>query len=333
MRKSAPHNQGGAGAGWTRTFVPCVFSLALLSGCAKVGTSVGRVVDPFNLVGMGKPPVRIGITRLELSPLLVPRAVLFEENLTFHLGAPVVFDLMTPRQIQVHLGTGRLQFAMLSTAEFCQISAGADARPIAIALNEHRQPHRKGLIVVSAGSQARSLEDLHGCRFHALPRGHVLNDAALGALLDAGVARGNLSDGIAGVEWGIHGANSAEVARSVAADERAAGVIDAADYESWPPTKGAFASPAPPRDALRVVGETLRASEGPFVVSSRTDPELAEKVRRYLLEVLPRRKLVLGSLGLTGFVPPVGAGEYEAYCALYRRLHPDAAIPETQTSN
>ncbi|HOB73185.1 MAG TPA: PhnD/SsuA/transferrin family substrate-binding protein [Phycisphaerae bacterium] len=298
----------------------------MLSGCATLGTSVGRIVDPFNLMGMGPPPVRIGITHLELSPLLVPRAVLFEENLTFHLGAPVIFDLMTPHQIHVHLDTGRLKFAMLSTREFCQVAPDESARIVAVALNEHRQSYRKGLLIVSAQSEAKSLEDLQNYRFHLLPRDHVLNDAALGALLNAGVAHGNLIEGIRGVELVMGRSGSADVARCVAADARAAGVIDETDYRNWPATGGAFAGLTPSRDMFRVIGETIRVPEGPFVASAHTDPELVEKVRRYLLEVLPQRKLVLGSLGLTGFAPPVDLNDYEAYCALYRQLHP-ADVP------
>lgn len=317
----------------------CVLALVLLSGCVTVGTSVGRIVDPFNLTGIAPPPVRIGITSLELSPLLVPRAVLFEENLTFHLGRPVAFELMTPRQIRVNLENGRLAFAFLAPDEFCQIASSEALRPIAVPLNEHQQPGRKGLIVVSAQSEIQSTEELKGTRFHFLPGGNPLNDAALGVLLEAGVVRADLDRGILGLSLDTTHLSSAEVARSVILEGRSAGVIDEADYLSWPEVNGVVAVPglpAPSRDMLRVIGETIHVPEGPFVASIHTEPELVEQVRNYLLNVLPNRKLVLGSLGIRGFVSPANAAEYGPFCEIQRRLHPERETttrPATQPGN
>ncbi|MEP0841357.1 MAG: PhnD/SsuA/transferrin family substrate-binding protein [Phycisphaerae bacterium] len=303
-------------------------AVALSSGCATVGTSLGPILDPLNVLG-SKPPSRIGITRLEPSPLLlVPKAVLFEENLTFELGSPFTFDLMTPRQIRLHLGTGRLKFALLTAGEFSQIAGRDVAAILAVQLNEHQQTYRQGLIVVPAGSPIRSPADLKGLRFHFLSQGHPLNDAALGALLEAGVSAADLDKGLLGLSIDQYHISSMESARGVVlGGERSAGVIDKADYDRWPASGGSLALLLPSKDQVRVIAETVRVPEGPFVVSKQTDPRIADQVRRYLLNVLPKRKLVLASLGCSGFAPPIEEKEYEPFFALYRRLHPDLEAP------
>ena len=38
--------------------------------------------------------------------------------------------------------------------------------------------------------------------------------------------------------------------------------------------------------------------------------------------MLPKHKLVLASMGYTGFAPPLDVREYEPYFAAHRKLHP-----------
>lgn len=317
-----------------RVLMPIACLLTLLTGCATVGTSVGRIVDPFNLVGLGAPPIRIGVTRLDLSPppLLLPKAVLFEENLSFHLGSAVSIDLLTPRQIRVHLGSGRLKFAMLSTEDYCAAAPGACSEILAVPLNEHKQAYRKGLIVVAPKSPIRSLSDIRSQRFHFMPRGNLLNEAAVGALMDAGLSKADLDKGLLGLELDTYHISSLEVAKAVVLEGRAAGVIDEADYLAWRDTGGSLLLLSPSKDQVRVIGETVRIPEGPFVVSVNTDPALKAKVQDYLLQTLPKRKLVLAALGCTGFAPPIDPKEYEPYCRIHYRLHPETQPPEPQDS-
>jgi ABC-type phosphate/phosphonate transport system substrate-binding protein len=294
----------------------------LTTGCS-VGHSVGGLVDPFNLLGLGKPPVRIGVTSLELTPppIIIPKRALFEDNLAFHLGEPVSFDLMTPRQIRVHLGTGRLKFAMLSPADFCEIVEADNSRILAVPANDNGHTYRRGLIIVSARSTVRSLEELKSKRFHFMPKGNSLNEAALGALMEAGITVTKLDKGILGLELDTYHINSLEVAKSVVLEDTA-GVIDAADYEKWKDSGGSLVLLSPSKDQVRVIAETVRVPEGPFVVSIHTAPELTEKLRRYLLDEVNKKPLVLSSLGFSKFVEPIDPAEYRAFGELHRRLHP-----------
>lgn len=155
---------------WILAFAP---ALCLTAGCTPQFRS----------------PTRIGVTSLDLSPVppFLPKSFLFQQDLERHLEEPVVFDLMSPRQIRVHLGTGRARFAMLSPAEYAEIAPAGSSEIMAVPLNLHGGTYRQGLIIVSPKSDIHALSELKGMRFHFLPAGDILNEAALGALWEAGL--------------------------------------------------------------------------------------------------------------------------------------------------
>lgn len=282
-----------------------------------------------------KPPIRIGVTSLDLSPLppFLPKRVLFEQDLAGYLQEPISFDPMTPRQIRVHLGTGRLKFAMLSPADYAEIVPADTCRILAVPINVHSQTYRQGLIIVSPKSKTESLAQIKGLRFHFMPKGDVLNEAALGALVAAGVDSKSIDRGILGLELDTTHISSLEVAKSVVLEENAAGVIDEADYNSWPDHGGSLVLLSPSKEQVRVIGKTIRVPEGPVLVSTETPPELVEKMREYLLEVVGNRKLVIGTLGYNGFAPPIDPKEYEPYFEVRRKLNEMAGrAPEPQPS-
>ena len=144
--------------------------------------------------------------------------------------------------------------------------------------------------------------------------------------MEAGLSRGNVDPGLLGLGLGTHHISSVEVAKSVVMED-AAGVIDAADYKNWKPTGGSVLLLTPSRDEVRVLGETVRVPEGPVVVSRETPKELADKFSEYLTRVLSERKVVLATLGCKGFAGPIDPKEYEAFCAIHRKLHPEPAVP------
>jgi hypothetical protein len=291
-----------------------------LAGCE----TAGRVVDPLNVLGLNKRPVRIGVTQIEVMPppLLLPKRSLFERDLAGYLNEPVSFDLLNTRQIRVHLGTGRLSFAMLSTPEYCDVLPAGAARILAVPINANGETSRKGLVVVGSKSRINSLAELRGKRFHFMPQGDVLNEAASGALLEAGLSQRDVDPGLLGLGLDTHHISSVEVAKSVVLED-AVGVIDAADYKRWKPTGGSVLLMTPSQDEVRVLAETVRVPEGPVVVSGETPKELADKLSEYLTRVLTDRKVVLATLGCRGFAGPIDAKEYEAFCGVHRKLHPE----------
>ncbi len=297
--------------------------LAILAACAGC-SQVGSVVDPFNVLGISKPPVRFGVTELDLlpPPLLVPKRALFEQDLSYHLKEPVSFDLMTPRQIRVHLGTARLKFALLTPGDYAEVAPANTGEILAVPINKHGETSRRGLIIVAKDSPLNSLADLRGRRFHFLPKDNVLNEAALGALMEAGLTRDELNKGLFGLGLDTSHISSLEVAKSVALEDRSAGVIDEADYNAWPESGGSLLLLLPSRDQVKVIAQTVRVPEGPVMVSIHTTPEMRERVSNYLLNVVSGRKAVLDLLGVKGFAPPIDPGEYAAFSALHLKLHP-----------
>jgi len=312
-----------------RTFlpVPRLWAVAVLAVCGCSG--VGEVVDPFNVLGLARPPLRIAVTTLDLAPppLMLPKRTLFQQDLTFHLDEPVTFELLTPRQVRVHLGTGRVKFAMLTAADYMHIAPAGTSRILALPRNRHGDVFRRGLIITARNSPVQQLSDARSRRFHRMPPGDDLNDAALAALIEAGVAARDVDKGILGLELDTSHISSLEVAKSVAleAAEGAVGVIDEHDYNAWPRTGGSLVLLMPSQDQVRVIGTTVRVPSGPFVVSVHTPEETTNKVRDYLFNVAARNKLVLAAMDCTGFAEPIPVEEYEPYFAAYRRLHPEAA--------
>ncbi len=299
----------------------CLVLAAMVSGCSAL--------DPLNVRSLGKPPIRVGVAKYETAPtlLFLPKWSLLNDDLALYLNEPVAFRLMQPWQIRVHLGTGRFKFAMLSPGDYCEVAREDNHRILAVPVDAKGRTSRRGLICVAAKSPIHSLSELKGRRFHFLPDGDVLNEAVLGTLLEAGVVKADLDKGILGLELDTHHISSAEVAKSVVLEEKAAGVVDEADYNAWPKTGGIVLVPVPmpplpSRDQVRVIGQTVRVPNGPFVVSVHTSPELTGKVRDYLLNVVPKRKLVLAPMGCSGFAEPIDPSEYEPFFEIYRKLHP-----------
>lgn len=270
-----------------------------------------------------QPPTRIGVTTLDLSPVppFLMKRILLQQELEALLEKPVVFDLMTPRQIGVHLGTGRMQFAMLSPADYAEVAEKRNSEILAVPTNSRGQTYRRGLIVVAPKSPYKQLADLKQVRFHFLAKGDLLNEAAMGALLEAGVDLKKLDKGFLGLELDTSHVSSLEVAKSVAIEEAvAAGVIDEADYDAWPDRGGSLLLFTPSKEQLRVIGRTVRVPEGPFVASLATPKEDRDAVREYLLETINDKQFVLASLGITGFAEPIDAVEYQPYIDLHEKL-------------
>ncbi len=306
--------------------------LSATAGCS----TVAQVVDPLNLRGLGQQPVRVGITRLEFPPpLFVPKHSLFNDNLALYLNKPVCFELLNPRQIRVKMGTGRLQFAMLTAGDFEQIAPADTYEILAVPKDTQGRIIRRGLIIVAPNSRLQSLSELKKQRFHFLPPEDPLNEAALGALLEAGVDKKDLNQGLLelGMSLGMHHINSLEVAKSVVLEQNAAGVIDEDDYNKWKETGGSLLLLNPSRDQVRIIAHTVTIPAGPFLAAKNNPPELTAKVKEFLFKVVGKNPLALAPLGYSGFVDPIDLKEYQPFFDVYRRLHPPEVFPETNESD
>ncbi len=92
--------------------------IAVLSVSAAVGceaTPATRLIDPFGLIFSGKTPVRIGVNRVHIPlPPFFPKAPWWslQTGLAEAIEQPVHFESLNPFQIQHHLRSGRLSFAL-----------------------------------------------------------------------------------------------------------------------------------------------------------------------------------------------------------------------------
>ena len=311
----------------------CLWTAGLIFVLTGLGCQdASQAVDPFNVLGLAKPPIRVGVTSLELSTFMLPKRHLFRLSLAQYLRKPVQFELMTPRQIRVHLGTGRLQFAMLKPQEYAEIAKAGTGTILAVPVNTKGQTYRQGLVVVSAKSGIQSVQDIKSQRFHFASRGNPINDGARGVLFEAGIGQQDIDHGFFGLGLDTFHINSFEVAKSVVMEANSAGVIDEADYQSWPDEGGNFLLLNPSKDQLRIIAKTVRIPEGPFIVSVKTNPKLVAKIKRFLLEIAPQQEtMALAPMGYQGFAEPVEEKAYEPFTRIHQLLYP--VQPETQPTN
>lgn len=287
----------------------CLALIVLLTGC-QGGARV---------VGLGKPAVHVGSTRMG-ALLLPPEFWALHAELEKLFNQPVVFDpIINGAMIGRQLNDGRLQFAIMSAKEFAEIPEDARVELVASGLNSAGRPARKAMIVANAGSDVKSLADCKGRRFAFGPSGDLLLDkAALAALAKAGVAAGDLKRELPPISLtGRLNAlgGSGEIAKLVAFDGTVpAGVVDEVTYASLPESGGSLLTGAS-RDQLRVLGETEAVPEMVVVASAKADPARVQLLREYLLSSAKNNAEMLKQLGVSGF----GAADETLY-ADARRL-------------
>ncbi|HOW71169.1 MAG TPA: PhnD/SsuA/transferrin family substrate-binding protein [Phycisphaerae bacterium] len=306
------------------------WALAILGGC----TGIKTIVDPLNVLGGAKPPIRVGVTTLDLAPplLMLPKRELFNLAMADYLKEQVHFELLTPRQIRVHLGTGRMAFAMLRPVDYARMTPTDTCEVLAMPLNLEGQPYRQGLIVTAPKSAITRLGDARSVRVHFMPDGNPLNTALIGAMVQAGIPKERIDKGILGLGLDTHHISSLEVAKSVVLEEKAVGVIDQADYDKWPKTGGSFVLLAPSQDQVRVIGKTPRTPEGYFVVSTKVPSELKKQLEEFLFTVAPKHhKLALASMDVTGYSRPSDQQSYEDYHRLIRGMYGSDTPPPSSS--
>jgi hypothetical protein len=135
----------------------------------------------------------------------------------------------------------------------------------------------------------------------------VLTEATLAYLEAAGVPGSELKSLLPGRHQ--HHLSSREAAKEVAyLIGTDAGVIEAAEFDAYPETGGRWFPPPVTfsKDQFRELGrtESVRVEAippGPFLAGKQTDPELVEKMRRFLLNVHEKHPSAVRSLGFASF--------------------------------
>ena len=304
----------------------------LLAGCGESSLFSASIWDPLGLTrafGAHAKPVRIGLAH-EYGGIFdirswgkkAPWDALVSE-LSEHLGRPVVVENLKPFQIEFHLReTGRLQFALISADDYLSISK---EQPLGKVLAFSEAYSRQGVVVARASSSIKQTADLKGGRFAFGPKNDpVLHQAAADVLAEAGVAVSELKTLIPGqLQFHISSREAAkEIAYGITGTE--AGVIEAGEFDAYPETGGRWIPflETFSKDQFRVLGRTPATrvetmGEGPLIAGQQTEPELAEKVRDFLLSAEKEHPEVVRSLGFARFrpAPPDPAGEIQRLAA------------------
>jgi len=236
-------------------------------------------------------------------------------RLSLATGARIRFQLLTPFQIAHLFQAQRCDFALVSAAEYQELNReGAPAHIIARAEPFRRQ----GILVADANSEIRSLEDLRGKAFAFGPRTDpVLFYKTLEVLDKAGISPSDLRQEIVltGFDGSLqHHRSSRQTAREVVYGLRAqAGVVEAAVFETYPPTGGRWFPLAYTFSKDQFIElartdpvEAITLPDAVFVAADHVDDALVRRVQEFLVAAHVRAPDAIHALGFGRFsMPPM----------------------------
>jgi ABC-type phosphate/phosphonate transport system substrate-binding protein len=282
--------------------------LTVLSGCQSAPLRL------LNLVGINKEPVVIALVadrqsdRPEDGPLAIldpfaPYAPL-QAVLRDELGRPVGMDLCFPLQLAPGLDTGMFHLAIMSPLEYARLPERDRYTVVAVPVDEYGRPARPAVLVVAAGSEIQSVEELCGkvVAFGPLdnPRTHI---AALELLAQHGLKESDLSLELLPLPGSLkHLPTMQAIAQSVMNASSNAGFIDEAAFEVLPLLGEDEDDLA--RDRLRVIARTIALPDQLVVSSPKLDAATTEKLRGILLEADRKHAEALRPLHINGFQRP-----------------------------
>jgi ABC-type phosphate/phosphonate transport system substrate-binding protein len=268
-----------------------------LAGCAaskQVGDAViavpqqvGKAVMlPMRVLLKMQKPVRIGITRVHINPLVQTPWALLEQDLGKKLGRPVQVITYRPFQLQSQLQRGYLDFAILSATDYAEVGETASCQLLAQPVNVLGTKERHGLILAKKNSKIQAVADLKGQHFAFGPSWDAASHlAAAYAFLQAGLEPSDIARELVPVPMARrHHLDSFEVGKAVAYEPLLqAGAVDEVDYSSWPDKGGSILLQTISKDEFRLIATTVALPEGPIVASPKAEAKLVETMKAYLL--------------------------------------------------
>ena len=290
-----------------------VLCVIAAGGCEA--TPATRLIDPFELIFSGETPVRIGINRVHIPlPPFFPKAPwgALQIGLAEAIQQPVHFEALNPLQIQHHLRSGRLAFALVNAVDYAEIATDDVGSVLAIACNRTGRTSRACLIIASAKSDVKSIADIKGQRFAFGPRHDpVLHVAAMATLARNGVGVDDLRKELLPLPGSLQFHISSDEAAKAVVYELGivVGVVSEQDYEQWPEKGGSLLPLSFSRDQVRVLARSMDVPEIALLVSNTCDAELAKQVEAFLLDRDAANADMLAGLDIDHFE----AGRREPY--------------------
>lgn len=303
-----------------RVALSILAGVLLASGCGDRSLFSASIWDPFGLrwrLGPHNEPLRIGLC-YEYQGVFdirnwgkTPPWEELRRDLEEQFQRPVDMENLEPFQIAFHLGEGGgLDFALVGAADYLEMTQQGPVGKV-LAISKARQ--RQGVIVASAKSDLTELANLRGKQFAFGPKGDpVLHHATLAYLESNGVPASELRGLIPGQLQ--HHLSSREAAKEVAyLVGTSAGVIEAEEFDAYPETGGRWFPPPATfsKDLFRVLGRTEpykveTMPEGPFLASEHVDAQLAEQMRKLLINLHDEHSAAVYALGFSRFTEVTG---------------------------
>lgn len=301
--------------------VASLIVVLLIVGCQQQANrpSPSLFAPLETLLGLS-PPVRLGVTEIHINPFVPPPWQPLQEQLKRILGRDVQVLQLKPFQICAKLSLGQLDFAMVSAGDYLEIGGQPTCRILAVPVNPDLSMQKHALIVTADNSGLQSLDQLKGRRFAFGPANDpLLHIAPVDALIQAGVNIDQLTKEIL-PPFGFH-ISSHEAAKAALYGGVQAAVVDEQEFTSWPEQVSGLFKTALPRGSFRVLAKTKPVPNGPFLAGSKTDPQMVERVRTFLLEESANQPELLKALGIGGFRQ--GSPElYEPFKEMMARVKP-----------
>ncbi|MFH0982561.1 MAG: PhnD/SsuA/transferrin family substrate-binding protein [Planctomycetota bacterium] len=299
-----------------------VLSALGIAGCSQTSFSQS-IWNPFHLelnFDVTQQPVRIGIVSPPEGPLALknwfvvrqaPPYAGFRNALARHLGCGIQIQELEPFQITAHLQSGRLQYALVSDADYKTMTAYG---PVGETLASAVPLTRCGLIVASAKSNIQSLSGIKGRRFAFGPKDDpILDQAALKTLEEAGINKDDIEKELIpnplypSLDRRQYHTSSLEAAKEIVYGlGTEVGVIEESDYRSFPDTGGRLLPLKFAKDNFRVLGTTATLQSetslaGRFIASAQAHPEVTRSVVEFLSKAHTAHRNALADVGLARF--------------------------------
>ena len=269
----------------------------ILSGCHRGGGS-------FLLnVLTGTKPLSVALVTerpLQLNPF--GRYELLRQELKNHVNQPVRLELYLPLQLAFQLNSGFCQFAFVSPVIYAGLADRERFPVLVVATDARGRAARPAFLIVRTDSAVQSVQELRGARvaFGPADDGRTYT-AALEMLGRHGVSRDDLAKELLPIPGLFlkHLSDGEAVADSVRGGSSDAGFIDQADWERMSESGGK--TDALSNDRFRILARTRPVPDVFLIASPKTDPDMVESVRAFMLAAGRHHASALAPLAQSGY--------------------------------
>jgi phosphonate transport system substrate-binding protein len=219
------------------------------------------------------------------------------------LHRTVALDLCFPLQLQPCLEMGLYHAAVVSPIQYARLSEPQRFPVIAVPVDEAGLVSRPALLVVPAGSQIETVEELRGKTIAFGPasdsRTHY---AALELLASHGLQKGDLSLELLPIPGSLkHVPDAYNVAMTVINGSSDAGFVDERQWQELPESAGPDSAA---RDRLRVIARTAALPNFLVIASPKLDAATVEQTRGFFTQVGDTCPDALRPLHVQRYDPP-----------------------------